>query len=215
MPVAHRLLFSLTILLAATAQAAVDGQKLYTGRRQPGRRGLRHLPRRRWHGPGRRRLSAPGGPSRRLPEQAAARPQAGRQSRAPGDEGHSRCSRRRRDQALANTLAAMPAPKPVELSRVATRAAPARPWRCVAPGAQHSRVRDLSRSGRQRRGEAFPPLQGQGEMYLSNQLRAWQLGTRRNDPNDLMGHIAKSLSEEEIRSVSQFFATLGQAGGQP
>ncbi|WP_432212989.1 c-type cytochrome, partial [Pseudomonas aeruginosa] len=32
-------------------------------------------------------------------------------------------------------------------------------------------------------GEAFPPLQGQGEMYLSNQLRAWQLGTRRNDPN--------------------------------
>ena len=30
MPVAHRLLFSLTILLAATAQAAVDGQKLYT-----------------------------------------------------------------------------------------------------------------------------------------------------------------------------------------
>ncbi|MBE0772332.1 cytochrome c4, partial [Escherichia coli] len=56
---------------------------------------------------------------------------------------------------------------------------------------------------------------GQGEMYLSNQLRAWQLGTRRNDPNDLMGHIAKSLSEEEIRSVSQFFATLGQAGGQP
>ncbi len=64
-------------------------------------------------------------------------------------------------------------------------------------------------------GEAFPPLQGQGEMYLSNQLRAWQLGTRRNDPNDLMGHIAKSLSEEEIRSVSQFFATLGQAGGQP
>lgn len=76
-------------------------------------------------------------------------------------------------------------------------------------------MRDLSRSGRQRRGEAFPPLQGQGEMYLSNQLRAWQLGTRRNDPNDLMGHIAKSLSEEEIRSVSQFFATLGQAGGQP
>ena len=30
MPVAHRLLFSLTALLAATAQAAVDGQKLYT-----------------------------------------------------------------------------------------------------------------------------------------------------------------------------------------
>ncbi len=37
-------------------------------------------------------------------------------------------------QALATTLAAMPAPKPVALSRVATRAAPARPWRYVAPG---------------------------------------------------------------------------------
>ncbi|WP_043177769.1 c-type cytochrome, partial [Pseudomonas aeruginosa] len=106
--------------------------------------------------------------------------------------------------------------KPVELSRVAT---PRSPGETLAVrGAWERNIPECVTCHGPAGigvGEAFPPLQGQGEMYLSNQLRAWQLGTRRNDPNDLMGHIAKSLSEEEIRSVSQFFATLGQAGGQP
>ena len=44
-------------------------------------------------------------------------------------------------------------------------------------------------------GDAFPPLAGQGPNYIASQLRAWQQGTRKNDQNDLMGHIARSLTE--------------------
>jgi len=39
-------------------------------------------------------------------------------------------------------------------------------------------------------------------------LSAWQNGTRRNDANDLMGHIAKSLTAEEVQGVAQYFASL-------
>lgn len=55
-------------------------------------------------------------------------------------------------------------------------------------------------------GDAFPPLAGQPAAYLVAQLNAWQAGTRRNDPNDLMGHIAKSLTAEEVQGVAQYFA---------
>lgn len=58
-------------------------------------------------------------------------------------------------------------------------------------------------------GSAFPPLANQPEMYLIAQLNAWRDGTRRNDPNDLMGHIAKALSEDEIKAVAQYFASVG------
>lgn len=59
-------------------------------------------------------------------------------------------------------------------------------------------------------GETFPPLAGQGSNYLATQLRAWQQGTRKNDQNDLMGHIARSLTEEEITAVAAYFAGLGK-----
>lgn len=216
MPVAHRLLFSLTALLAATAQAAVDGQKLYTqGGANPAAAACVTC-----HGADGMGLAAAGFPrlaglpAAYLSKQLHDLKQGGSREH-PVMKGIADALGDDEIQALANTLAAMPAPAGGAVARghpAQPRRDPGGTWRL---GAQHSRVRDLSRSGRHRRGEAFPPLQGQGEMYLSNQLRAWQLGTRRNDPNDLMGHIAKSLSEEEIRSVSQFFATLGQAGGQP
>jgi cytochrome c553 len=61
-------------------------------------------------------------------------------------------------------------------------------------------------------GKAFPPLAGQSAQYLSTQLLAWQQGTRKNDPNDLMGHIARSLSQDEIKAVSAYFANLTEAG---
>jgi cytochrome c553 len=64
-------------------------------------------------------------------------------------------------------------------------------------------------------GTAFPALQGQGELYLSNQLKARQQGARKNDPNDLMGHIAKSLTDTEVASVSKYFSSLPQNGGRP
>ncbi|ROM48517.1 cytochrome c4 [Pseudomonas canadensis] len=57
-------------------------------------------------------------------------------------------------------------------------------------------------------GDAFPPLAGQPAVYLAAQLTAWQNGTRHNDPNDLMGHIAKSLTAEEVQGVAQYFASL-------
>ncbi|HZX52656.1 MAG TPA: c-type cytochrome [Pseudomonas sp.] len=61
-------------------------------------------------------------------------------------------------------------------------------------------------------GDTFPPLVGQSAQYLSAQLLAWQQGTRKNDPNDLMGHIARSLSQDEIKAVSAYFANLTEAG---
>lgn len=57
-------------------------------------------------------------------------------------------------------------------------------------------------------GDAFPPLAGQPAAYLKAQLLAWQGGTRHNDPNDLMGHIAKSLTADEVQSVAEYFAAL-------
>jgi cytochrome c553 len=61
-------------------------------------------------------------------------------------------------------------------------------------------------------GAAFPPLAGQSAQYLSAQLTAWQQGTRKNDPDDLMGHIARSLTQDEIKAVSEYFANLTETG---
>ena len=61
-------------------------------------------------------------------------------------------------------------------------------------------------------GKAFPPLVGQSAQYLSSQLIAWQQGLRKNDPNDLMGHIARSLTAGEITAVSAYFANLTESG---
>lgn len=64
-------------------------------------------------------------------------------------------------------------------------------------------------------GDAFPPLVGQSTQYLVSQLNAWRQGTRKNDPNDLMGHIARKLSDDEIQAVSAYFAGLtGTGAGQ-
>ena len=59
-------------------------------------------------------------------------------------------------------------------------------------------------------GTAFPPLAGQSAAYISGQLNAWRQGTRKNDPADLMGHIARSLTDEEVKAVSDYFANLNQ-----
>ena len=58
-------------------------------------------------------------------------------------------------------------------------------------------------------GSAFPPLANQPALYLTAQLNAWREGTRHNDPNDLMGHIAKAMTEDEIKAVADYFATVG------
>ncbi|WP_244988649.1 c-type cytochrome [Pseudomonas qingdaonensis] len=63
-------------------------------------------------------------------------------------------------------------------------------------------------------GDSFPPLVGQPGSYIATQLDAWRSGTRKNDPNDLMGHIARSLSDSEIKDLSAYFASLSAEAKQ-
>lgn len=63
-------------------------------------------------------------------------------------------------------------------------------------------------------GESFPPLVGQSGIYIAAQLNAWRSGTRKNDPNDLMSHIARALSESEIKDLSAYFASLSGSAKQ-
>lgn len=55
-------------------------------------------------------------------------------------------------------------------------------------------------------GAHFPPLAGQPAAYIEAQLKAWQQGTRRNDPLQLMQHLSRALSAADITAVAQWFA---------
>lgn len=59
-------------------------------------------------------------------------------------------------------------------------------------------------------GDSFPPLAGQHPSYIKNQLLAWKNGTRKNDHADLMGHIARTLTDSEIDAVAKYFSSLGK-----
>lgn len=111
--------------------------------------------------------------------------------------------------AVTQFLAAMPAPAIVTVQRSATPTGPAQ--RLALQGAWERQIPPcVSCHGPSGVGvgQAFPPLAGQSAIYLASQLKAWQNGTRRNDPNDLMGHIAKSLTEKEMQGVAEYFASL-------
>jgi cytochrome c553 len=71
-------------------------------------------------------------------------------------------------------------------------------------------------------GDDFPPLAAQSPAYIQAQLEAFRpsppdkIGkvtpaTRRNDTNDLMRHIAQSLTDPEIKSLSEYFGNLGDS----
>lgn len=66
-------------------------------------------------------------------------------------------------------------------------------------------------------GAAFPPLAGQSAVYIAAQLRAWQRGSRHNDPLALMQHISAALDDQDITEVAGWFAAqpLGQAKATP
>lgn len=55
-------------------------------------------------------------------------------------------------------------------------------------------------------GAHFPPLLGQPPGYIVAQLKAWQTGTRKNDPLQLMQHVAAALSDADMRAVAAWFA---------
>lgn len=55
-------------------------------------------------------------------------------------------------------------------------------------------------------GAHFPPLAGQPAAYIEAQLKAWQQGTRRNDPLQLMQHLSRALDAQDIAAVAQWYA---------
>ena len=54
----------------------------------------------------------------------------------------------------------------------------------------------------------FPYLAGQFSLYLESQLKAWKDGTRKGDGFGIMEQIARRMSDEEIRAVSLYYASL-------
>lgn len=60
----------------------------------------------------------------------------------------------------------------------------------------------------------FPPIAGQHASYTVSQLQAWKSGARSNDPQKLMQTVAHNLSEEDIRAVAAYLATLGNRGAK-
>ncbi len=54
----------------------------------------------------------------------------------------------------------------------------------------------------------YPYLAGQYAAYLEAQLRAWQTGERKGDGFGIMENIAKRMSDEEIRAVSAYYASI-------
>ena len=61
------------------------------------------------------------------------------------------------------------------------------------------------------------PLAGQPATYIAAQLQAWQKGTRHNDPLQLMQHLSRALTKQDIQAVSAWFAAqpLTAAGRRP
>lgn len=57
-------------------------------------------------------------------------------------------------------------------------------------------------------GTTFPALAGQSSIYIENQLRAWQQGTRAPGPLGLMKVVASKLSVIDIQEVAAYFSAL-------
>jgi cytochrome c553 len=66
-------------------------------------------------------------------------------------------------------------------------------------------------------GANFPPLAGQPAAYIEAQVKAWQQGTRHNDPLQLMQHLSAALSAQDINAVAGWFAAqpLAAKGATP
>ena len=114
-------------------------------------------------------------------------------------------------KAVTTMLSAMPAPKTKHVTRVDF---PGSPGAVLAlRGAWERNIPECvvcHGPGGVGVGDHFPPLAGQSAEYLSAQLNAWRDGSRKNDPNELMGHIARSLTDEEVSAVAAYFASLSE-----
>lgn len=56
--------------------------------------------------------------------------------------------------------------------------------------------------------DIFPAIAGQHPAYTHAQLAAWKTGRRANSPLGLMHSVARSLSDVDMRAVSDYLATL-------
>ena len=54
----------------------------------------------------------------------------------------------------------------------------------------------------------FPRVAGQHAQYTSDQIKAFRIGSRANDPNRMMRTIATKLTDREIDAVSQYIQGL-------
>jgi cytochrome c553 len=57
-------------------------------------------------------------------------------------------------------------------------------------------------------GLGYPALAGQPAEYVAVQLQAWKASKRRNDPQDVMGSIARRLTDAEIEALANHVAGL-------
>ncbi|MBK4734972.1 c-type cytochrome [Noviherbaspirillum pedocola] len=55
-------------------------------------------------------------------------------------------------------------------------------------------------------GTAFPPIAGQSAGYIASQLHAFKDGTRPGGPLNLMGVVAKRMSDADMAAVADYFA---------
>jgi cytochrome c553 len=54
----------------------------------------------------------------------------------------------------------------------------------------------------------FPALAGQHATYTYNQLKAFHDGTRSGDPNSMMRHMVRKMSDDEMRAVAEYIQGL-------
>jgi len=55
---------------------------------------------------------------------------------------------------------------------------------------------------------AYPAIAGQPASYVAAQLLLWREGTRRNDIHDVMGALARRMTDDDIGAVSAYVAGL-------
>lgn len=55
---------------------------------------------------------------------------------------------------------------------------------------------------------SFPYLAGQFAPYVELQFRFWKEGQRRNSPLGVMEHIAAQLSDDDVKALAAYFASL-------
>lgn len=55
-------------------------------------------------------------------------------------------------------------------------------------------------------GAVFPGIAGQHAGYIENQLKAWKNEARSNDVQDLMGSVARRMTDDDIHAVAVWLA---------